>query len=263
MNLKKLKEQSPKIHRSAIIEELQNIPISFYDFTNNDVSNYSLNEIKTRTTAEVSPRVLSNWIKKEVVHVDSSDMGKVNRFNRLESIWLNLVVDLRKFGLPLQALKYIREQLFNYTIEGFSMFKFKVLKIILDSPEYLVINEDYQVGFYSYELYANQAKKGNLLPHLALRFEDYIKEEFPDNSIHLKFNINDIEKDVEKVSLLYYLRTNDFNDMLITLNSGEKVSISNSKEIKENKQLLQSIENWSFKSIEIKINEGAEFLINN
>jgi len=259
----KLKELTPKLKKNAILENLENIPESFFEFASNGISNYSLNETKIGITADVSPRALNRWIIKEVVYVENSDKGKIKRFNRLESIWVKIVVKLRRLGVSLDDLKYIRTQLFNYTVEEFCLFKFKVLNVILEAPEYLIIDDDHGVGFYSYKDYSDKAAKGHLYDHINLRFIDYIREEFPNNNFGTNFGIREVDEDVEKVTLLFYLKTNDFEEMRITLSDGDTRLITNSSELKLNKSLLKTVQNWEFKSISIQVNDEVKFSIEN
>ncbi len=263
MDINKLKEYSSSIKKQAFIEELEDMPISFFEFANNEISNHSLNYTKIGITADVSPRALNRWIEQGVVTINKYDKGKTRRFNRLESIWIKIAVELRNFGVSLNDLKYIREQLFDYTVEGFNMFKFKVLKNVLTTSDYLVINENHQVGFYPYEYYAKQVSKGYLLSHINIRFIDYIKEEFPNNNLNTDFDIKDFEEDANKVPLLYYLKTNDFEEIRITLSDGDTRLLNNSSQLKDNTELLKQIQNWSFKTIKIIIDTETEFIIEN
>jgi len=263
MSINKLNELSPKIKKKAIQEELGYVPKSFIEFTNNDIANYSLDESKTRITANVSPRVITNWLQKDVIKIDDSDIGKIKRFNRLENIWLNLVIDLRKFGVPLNSLKYIRTQLFEYTVNDFHLFKFKVLQSILGNPEFLIINDNHEVGFYPYQYYADKVAKGHLFSHINLRFIDYIRSEFPNNNFNIDFGIKDIDENEEKVSLLFYLKTNDFKEIRIILSDGDTRLITNSSNLKINKELLKIVQDWKFKSIAVQINSEVEFIIEN
>lgn len=263
MDLKKLKSQSKDIKKQAFLEELENMPITFFEFANNDISNNCLNNTKAGITSDISPRALNRWIQQGVVVVKEADVGKNKRFNRLESIWIKIALELRNFGVSLSDLRYIREQLFDYKVAGFSMFKFKVLKNILSNPDYIVINENHQVGFYPYNHYAKLASKGFLLSHINIRFIDYIMQEFPKNNFNLDFGLNDFVENVEKVSLLFYLKTNDFEEMRITISESDTRLLYNSSELKTNENLLNHIQEWSFKSINIMIDSETEFIIKN
>lgn len=263
MNFDKLKEVTPKIKQKAILEELESIPNSFFEFTNNDISNYSLNYTKTGITSSISPRALNRWIEQGVVVIDDSDKGKTKRFNRLENIWIKIALELRKFGVSLNDLKYIRKQLFDYILEDFNMFKFKVLKNILDTPEYLIIDDEHQVGFYPYKYYAERVSKGSLLSHINIRFIDFLREEFPNNSFDSNFNIKKVGEDIDKVSLLFYLKTNAYTEIRITLSDDDTRLLNNSSELKNNKNLLKAIQNWTFQTIEIQLDDEVKFIIEN
>ncbi|WP_010181554.1 hypothetical protein [Aquimarina agarilytica] len=264
LDIKKLKSINPKLQKQVIIDEISNTYIAFLEFAGNDVSSYSLNNTKTGITANISSRTLTRWLQQEVVIIDGIDKGKNKRFNRLENIWIKIAIELRKFGVPLEGLKYIRTQLFDYTVGEFSMFKFQVLhNILLEKPKYLIISDEHEVGFYTYKNYASNVEKGFLFSHINIRFIDFIKEEFPNNNIHIDFGITNIIYDVEKVSLLFYLKTNDFQEMHITLSDEDTRLLYNSSELMKNDNLLSAIQKWEFDSIKIQINDETEFIIEN
>lgn len=263
IDIDKSKKETPKIKKRAILQELENIPNSFFEFTSNEISNYSLNHTKTGITSDISPRALNRWIEQGVVVINDSDKGKTKRFNRLESIWIKIAIELRKFGVSLNDLKYIRTQLFEYTLEDFSMFKFKILKNILDTPEYLTIDDEHQIGFYPYKYYADKVSKGFLFSHINIRFIDFLREEFPNNSFDTNFNIKEVGENIDKVSLLFYLKTNTFTEIRITLSDGDTRLLNNSSELKNNKSLLKAIQNWTFQTIEIQLDDGVKFTIEN
>ncbi len=261
MNIDKLKGFSPKINKRAIEELVGNAPISFFEFSDNDVSNHSLIYTKTGVTSSISARALNRWIEQGVVIINDADKGKIRRFNRLENIWIKIAIELRNFGVSLSNLKYIRKQLFDYRVGDFNMFKFKILKNILYAPEYLVVNEEKEIGFYSYKNYSEKVLKGFLFSHLNIRFIDYICEEFPDNNLNTNFGIKNFDDDVDKLSLLFYLKTNDFQEMRITLSDGDTRLLTNSSELKNNKSLLENIQNWNFKNIQIKVDDESVYRI--
>ncbi|MCD4729389.1 MAG: helix-turn-helix domain-containing protein [Bacteroidales bacterium] len=89
----------------------------------------NVNEISTRILEHVfetnyskkfirvSPRVLQNWFENDLLPYDRLD-GKKHRFNFVEIIWLHIVTELRQIGLPIGAIKNVKNKLltqFHFT----------------------------------------------------------------------------------------------------------------------------------------------------
>ncbi len=263
LDLEKLKALSPLINKKAIIEELKKAPKSYYEFTTGEISTFCLNQVKSSLKVDLSPKVLSNWVKAKVANINKSDRGKIKRFSRLENIWLRIAVDLRSFGIPLKSLSYIREQLFSYDVEDFNSIKFKVLTSILGNLEYLIIDSNMQVGFYSYQRYSELSAKGYLLPHMTLRLIDYIRDEFENNLLDTSFSIENYQNDIDKLTLTYFIRTNDFESLKITVSPDDVRLIENATQLNQENSISKIIKEWDFESIEIQIDDSHVYTIIN
>jgi len=84
---------------------------------------------------------LNNWINSGIVSVDEEDKGKIKRFDRIESIWLSIVVEARKFGIPLDTIKQARKDL-TTSVENFSLLKFSIIDTLMRTPKILMILEE-------------------------------------------------------------------------------------------------------------------------
>lgn len=67
----------------------------------------------------ISARVLQNWYEKGLLPYEKSK-GKYHHFNFIELIWLFIVEELRSFGMSLENIRRVKEQLFEeYDLDGF------------------------------------------------------------------------------------------------------------------------------------------------
>lgn len=263
LDYKKLNLLTPKINQRAILDSLDSAPDSFISFTTGEISTYCLNQIKSSLKVNLSPKVLSNWVKANVTDIDKTDRGKIKRFSRLENIWLRIALDLRTFGVPLKSLSYIREQMFSYEVDGFNIIKFKILNSILGNLEYLIIDSEMKIGFYSYKRYSELSSKGYLLPHISLRLIDYIRDEFENNSFHKKFDFKNIEENTDKVALKYFLRTNDFISIKVKVTPEDIRLIEDSRQLTGENSISQLIFDWKFESLDINLEDDVLININN
>mgnify|MGYP001290167491 CR=1 FL=1 len=78
---------------------------------------YSLSE------PSVTPRVLNHWYQTSIISDRRTDGKGWSKFSFTELVWIKLIVRLRKFGLSLDKIKIVKEDLSKYAVEDtYSMF---------------------------------------------------------------------------------------------------------------------------------------------
>lgn len=261
MDINKLKEFQVKLHKQVVKELYEELPDSFIQFTNTDLINYCLRQIKVGTKSNQSARVLNNWIDKGVVFVNQEDIGKNKRFDRIESIWLNIVVEARKFGLPIESLRRLREDLTFSPVPNFSLLKLSILESIFDRPRVLLIYEEGLSSVLSPEIYAKKIPRGEYPTHIFVNFLDFIKSEFPNNALDFDFKIQDVYSSVEKMTMLYFLKTGDYKAIQLYLKDGDVRLVENSSDLAKNIELMKVISSWSFVKAKITLEDQTEAII--
>lgn len=261
MDIIKLKNLQDKLNKESINELLENVPFTFLQFINSKTVKYNLLDVKTGRKLNQSARIINNWIKQEVLSVNAEDMGKINRFNRVESIWLNIVIEARKFGFPLDGLKQARKELFFEPVPNFSTLKFSILDSILREPSVLIITEGGGTNIMSLKSYSKWVSTGLLQTHLSFNLLDFIRSEYPLNIFDNDFNIISPYESANKCKLLYYLRTGDYRSLKIYIGNGDVRFIDASKSILHNVELLNILKEWEFEKIVVNVNQEIDDVI--
>lgn len=250
-----------RINQNSLREIYEELPDSFINFTNSDVTNYCLHQIKVGTKSEQSARVLNSWINNEIIFVNDEDKGKIKRFDRLESIWLSIVVEARKFGIPLESLKQTRKDLTLSPVEGFSLLKFSVIDTILRKQKILLIFENGFSNVMSLEAYTKCISKGIFPTHVNFKLQDFIALEYPNNALMFDFKIPDPYENTEKMTLLYFLKTGDYKSINLHITNSDVRLIENSNSITQNKEVIKVISTWDFIKAEIILNDGLKVTV--
>lgn len=250
-----------EIEIKALYEMYQELPETILQAVNNNILNYCLEEQKSGTKEEHSARVLNNWINTGVLKIQDEDKGKIKRFNKIENIWLNIVVDARKLGLSLDLLKEVRDKILVSPIKTFTILKFGILETILHSPQLLLISDDGHPSVWSFESYNKLISKRHFRVNINFNLLDYIKKEFPKNALDIDFKIVDVYEDLEKIKMLYFLRTGDYKYIKLYLSDSDVRIIEDSNILAKNTELTKAISQWNFQKAEIIINDEVETLI--
>lgn len=263
MDIIKLKNLQDKLNDESVKELLENVPFTFLQFMNSKTVRYNLFDVKTGRKLNQSARIINNWIKQDVLSVDEKDMGKVNRFNRIESIWLNIVIEARKFGFPLDGLKQARKELFFEPVHNFSTLKFSILDSILREPSILIITEGGGTNIMSLTSYSKWVATGLLQTHLSFNLSEFIRPEYPVNMLGTDFNIMSPYEDINKCKLLYYLKTGDYQSLKIHITPEDVRFIDSSKLLLNNSELMNVLKIWKFDKIVVNVNQEVDDLILN
>ncbi|MFK7107985.1 hypothetical protein [Flavobacterium oreochromis] len=261
IDIEKCKSIHDKLTQQALEEIFSELSDDFVQLLNTGVVNFSLHQLKSGRKNDISARVLNNWINQGVINVQPDDKGKIRRFDKLESIWLNIVIEARKFGVPLEFLKQSRKELFDSPIRNFSLLKFHVLETILRMPKILLILEEGHVKILSYQVYIKLLCDKKLPTHISFSLKDFIKSEFEKENFSKDFYIDEPYENIEKLKLLYYLKTGEYKCIKLFINEVDVRYIDNSESLLENNELLKILFNWEFHNIEVELNDDVSVMI--
>ncbi len=257
-DIEKARQQEKSISEKAVLDVYGDLPLEVVHFLRNDVLNYCLQENKTGIKPEHPARIVNSWLAQAVIKLQDGDKGKIRRFNRLENIWLNIVFDARKFGIPINILKDARKTLLESSIKDFSLFKLEVIKTLFSMPQVLYIPIEGHARLYSFEAYMRWFSKGRFPVHTIFKLEDYIALEYPNNALSTDFKIQNPLEDKNKMLLLYFLKTGDYQYLKFHLKEGDIRFIENSQSLLLNEEVMETIISWSFQKIDIAINDELE-----
>ncbi|MDQ0592190.1 hypothetical protein QFZ37_000559 [Chryseobacterium ginsenosidimutans] len=262
LDIERANQWQDKLIDQAVKEIYGNLPLQMINFLSNNVLNHCLHENKTGIKAEHPARIVNSWLSQDVIKIDEGDKGKIRRFDRLENIWLNIVFDTRKFGIPIDELKYTRKKLLESKVKNFSLFKLGVIQTIFSVPQILVFPTIGKGNLLSLEAYTKWFSTGRFPAHAAFGLEDYISIEYPNNALSSNFKISKPLEDKNKMLLLYFLKTGDFKYIKMHLKEGDIRGVENPTAILDNKDIMKALSNWTFQKIEIIIDEDVETTIN-
>jgi hypothetical protein len=252
------KHLTERIEKSSVEEIFGDAPTSIIRLLKDKSINYSLSK-KRGLNEKPTTRVLTHWVKEGIVHIEKKDRGKIKRFDKIEGTWLNLVVEMRNFGISIEHIKKPREYYFDYKIENSSLFKLKLLWSILISPQLITMDDEGNMSIYSIKHHNTYFKPNVYIPsHVCVSFNNFIEQEYPNASFYQNYGLSNPTDSVEKLKLLYFLKTGDFQSMKVKLFDSDIRFFNSSKLLLENKEIMTYLSEWNFKEITIQIDEEME-----
>ncbi len=264
LDFDKLKQLQIKLNEEALKEIYEDLPENLINFSNNNILNYCLYDCKSGIKDEhlTSARVINSWLNQGIIKIKDEDKGKIRRFNKLENIWLNIVIEARKFGIPLEALTKARTQLLESPIKNFSLLKFGVIETLFRTPKMILITAEGNAKLISFDTYTKWMSKGMFPTHINFKLSDYIALEYPKNALSIDFNMQNVYEDKNKMMLLYFLKTGDYKHIKLHISYNDVRIIEDSNVLSKNQELMQIISDWNFKEATIVIDNKTETSIN-
>lgn len=179
---------------------------------------------------KLSSRVLNHWYQSGIITDDRIDNKGWKKFSFSEIVWIRIVIKLRKFGLDLQRIKKVKEQIDYYNTKDS-----KSKCPLLDFYMLVAITSTIPIKFIVFE--SGQA--------------EIVKQTDIDFANQLEFITEDfITIDINKLL-----------DKIITKKS-IKADYFNYNKTEIEKEIFDSLYIDEDKSITIKLNNGKEFLVN-
>lgn len=252
-------EFKEKLDRQSVEEKYSAIPENLIHFLNNNILNSLLSkESKPKNTP--SARVLNHWINDGLIEVEEGKKNRIKHFKLVEKVWLNIIIEMREFGMSLENIHRVKKVLLNEVAENFSLLKFQIVNCILLNEQTLVTYKDGHTGIYSNEIYLKQLKKNRFLPHLSLPLIEYIKKEYPNNSFNRDIILPSAFKNIDKMLVLFFLKTGAFENIKVEVSKGDVRYVESTEQLLS-LEIFKDIQNWTFERLTISLSDEEEVTI--
>lgn len=206
--------------------------LNFPEFLYSDLKIIEQINQQTYTIGEekLSSRVLNHWYQEGIITDDRPNNKGWKKFSFSEIVWMQIVIKLRRFGLDLQRIKKVKEQ-----IDIYNTIKSQSKCPLLDFYIIVAITSSIPIKFIVFE--SGQAE---IVKQTEIDLANYL------NNITEDFITIDINKLLNRIIAKKSVKADYFN--------------YNKTEIE--KEIFNSLYLDKDKSITIKLNNGKEFLVN-
>lgn len=254
LDIQKLKALQPELDRRAREEQEENWSKSLLNFLLDEDMMEKLRNEKSRKFTSESKRVIGHWVKEGVIFGKQENDGGWYYFNRIESIWIDIVSQLREFGLSLPKIKSIRETLFKEIANGFRLIDQSLILSILNKPQALIIRSKDPLIVCSLKNYQNHLYN-KIAPHILVNLGPIVEKAFPESNFEMtQEDVSNLTQ--EELKLLYFIRTGEYNEIKVKMAGGEIYLIESSRTESINNKIIDIINQANYQDIEIKVQDG-------
>jgi hypothetical protein len=126
----------------------------------------------------------------------------------------------------------------------------------------MTIEKDGNLRIYAEKNYRTKPRKNvRVEPHIRIDLNYLIREEYKKEAIDLEYNITNPTESLEKLKLLFFLKTGEFQSIKVKLSKNDIRYFEDVSALRKNKEVSTALSEWQFKEILISIDEEKETII--
>lgn len=207
----------------------------------------------------ITYRVLNHWMSEGLIEDDREDTSKGWRKLSLKDIvWLHIIRDLRKFGLPIEKIRVVQESLFGDPKHGARNFELALLLCAAQPPLnfFIIVFESGDARIATLQsLWYNEAINGYAAPYIRISLNDLLctvlgSDRYSPERIH------PVVLTAEEIDVLGSYREGGFDELRIHAKDGHLDRIDKTRSIREPQRIHALIDETRFGEIKIKIDNG-------
>ena len=171
-------------------------------------------------------RLINHWEQNGIIEVERGVDGQGwRKFSFMDQIWIRFVVELRSFGISLENIKTIYDQLrtndIDYSPSVYPRLEFFIHYFInYKTPIKLIILKDYKVLICTKEE-LESAEKDNLLDsYISINLHKLIQQVLKKSFYKPNYN-EEIKLSEKEIKILYHLRIGNYKSVKVLFKDGK------------------------------------------
>lgn len=221
----------------------------------------SLNErSKPMSNPELSYRVINHWEKNGLIDVDRGEAGTGwRKYSAMDAIWINLMIELRKFGVSIENIRKIREQLTArnelYKPSIYPLLEFYTSLFMRYKEEtYILIPDNFVIEIATQSEIELVKAMGGICNHISISLHDIIKTVYQKHDIKLKED-NRVELTKEESILLSEIRSGNYKAIEVQLKNGKLFQLKK-EVIHSDTQIYKLLQEKNYSDVIFKTENG-------
>jgi DNA-binding transcriptional MerR regulator len=175
---------------------------------------------------ELSYRIINHWEKNGLIEVERGEDGKGwRKFSLMDAMWISVIIELRKFGVSIENLNLIKNQLYHndgkYKPSFYPVLEFYTALFMKEKePIYILIFNDFQVKVATKTEIELRRATGSIPSHITIELISLLRVILKKPNLETKSKITHELSEVE-IQLLLEIRTRNYKSIKIRMKNGE------------------------------------------
>lgn len=222
-----------------------------------------LNEKKyTSKDNEISYRIINHWASLGLIKSGASGANGWHKFSLLDLLWVLVLSELRKYGMPLDRLKEVQKYLFNSPLPPYNpepAFAYYTFLAFNNNPVFLIVFEN---GFVTTtggnETLETQWKISNSLEkysYITINLNGLLNKLLKHTEEKPIFAmVSDLDK--SEKSIVEALRQGKFEKVTITFRDKKPLLLEGTEILPNSSNIEKILKEYGYENIEFKTEEG-------
>ncbi|PWT71224.1 MAG: hypothetical protein C5B59_18430 [Bacteroidetes bacterium] len=211
-------------------------------------------------TEDLSYRILNHWEKNGLFKVERGEEGTGwRKFSFVDAVWIQLIVELRKFGVSIENIRHIKEKLLRTTEKQcpsvYPLLEFYCAYFLsFRKPVYFLVFKDFDIQIASQEEIELENQLSELDNHISISLHRLIQGLYKDRKLEV-LRGNNLELSSSEMKLILEIRTGAFKSISVKLKNGKIITLV--KEVaKVEKELYKILRESNYDEITVKTENG-------
>ena len=211
-------------------------------------------------------RLVNHWDNEGLIPSGRDSNKQWRKFSIMDTIWLDIIEDLRAFGVSIENIRKVKEQLhvmYKHTEATYPLLEFFVVTIISNyNPVFLRIDPDGNLKVLLQEGLIENMKKEKNGKCILLTLNDYVREKLSPLYVTPCY-INLCDMDDDETSLIDTIRAKTFQSIKVKMRDGKIDMIEGTEKVAtKNQRIVDLLKDEDYQSIELKQENGKVVCIN-
>jgi hypothetical protein len=206
-------------------------------------------------------RIINHWSSEGLIDDDrEQDSKQWRKMSIIDIAWIRIIVEMRKFGLPLDKIKYAKKQLWfspDYTKGKCPFFEVAVWRTVcLKRETFILVFPDGNAYPISKESLDARNRCSVIDSYISINLNRVVQDIFKDRNFDFYPKTTGFTLTEEELNLINDVRKGNFESIRIRLKGGEIEMIEATEKIDAQKRIVEILSDADFQDIEVKKKDG-------
>lgn len=217
---------------------------------------------KPLNISDMSYRIINHWEKNGLISVNRGDDGTGwRKYSYMDAIWINLIVELRKFGVSIENIKKINKQLTAsnkaYKPSVYPILEFYSSFFMMHKEEtYVLVPDNFVITIASGPDIENAKSLFGLCNHISIGLHDIVKTVIQRPDLALIRQGTKLKLNSEEMSLIQDIRTGAYNAITVKMKDGKIYRLEKNIELTET-NIHKILEEKNYDTLTIERENGV------
>ena len=202
-------------------------------------------------------RRINHWYEEGLID-DVRESNEWRRVSKMDLLWLNIIHELRLWGLSLNAIKDVKQSLSSFSKEvnlTMPLLEFCTVLALTDKvPIYLIIFKDGSCAPITYYDYKLNISTG-IPDHISVNVNRIVQRLYPESDLS-PFFVSDFHLTPEQIALFEFIESSNYEKITVTYKNGKMDLLEGLERVDASKKLVEVLKENKYQKIECNVQDG-------